>query len=89
MVRKMLSAGMLLRVVVVRTVFLRRVLRLLVTADFPSSSILVSLMMEALRSSQTSVLTGATRRNTPQEGILHSPSGESLNSYTALTGWSL
>jgi hypothetical protein len=39
------------------------VLRLLVTADVRSSPILVTLMMEALRSSETSVLTRATRRN--------------------------
>jgi hypothetical protein len=42
-------------------VFLRSVRRLLVTASvFPSSPILVTLMKEALRSSETSVLTRAT-----------------------------
>jgi hypothetical protein len=42
-------------------VLIRRVRRLLVTANVaPSSPILVTLMMEALRSSETSVLTGAT-----------------------------
>jgi hypothetical protein len=52
---------------------LRSVLRLLVTADVvPSTLILVTLMMEAIRSSETSVLTRATRRNMPKEGILHS-----------------
>jgi hypothetical protein len=46
--------------------FLRSVLRLLVTAnDALSSPILVTLMMEALRSSETSVLTKTTRRNIP------------------------
>jgi hypothetical protein len=43
---------------------LRSVRRLLVTASVvPSSPILVTLMKEALSPSETSVLTGATRRN--------------------------
>jgi hypothetical protein len=37
----------------------------------PSSPILVTLMMEAIRSSETSVLTGATQRYVPEDGILH------------------
>jgi hypothetical protein len=50
---------------------------------------LVTLMMEALDSNETSVLTRATRRNKPEDGILHSDSRENLKSYIALTGWTL
>jgi hypothetical protein len=45
--------------------------------------------MEALRSSETSVLTRATRRNIPEDAILHSHRRENLKSYLILTGWSL
>jgi hypothetical protein len=55
----------------------------------PSSLILVTLMMEAPSSLETSVLTTATRRIILEDGILHSLRRENLKSYIALTGWFL
>jgi hypothetical protein len=82
----MVSSAMIHRVALVRTDvseelsastirvtrILRRVRRLLVTANVvPSSPILVTLIMEARSSSETSVLVRATWHNIPEDAILH------------------
>jgi hypothetical protein len=51
----------------------------------PSSPILVTLMKEALHFSETSVLTRTTRRNIPEDDILHSHCRENLKSYIKWT----
>jgi hypothetical protein len=71
-------------------VFLRSVRRLLLTANVvPSSPILVTLMMETILSSETLLLTRATRRNIPEDDILYSHRLQNLKSYIALTGWTM
>jgi hypothetical protein len=87
----MASSGMLRHVALVRTnvseelsVSFIGVTRFgeLVTASFvPSSQIVVTLMTEALGSSETSVITRATRRNIQEDAILHNQRREYLKSY--------
>jgi hypothetical protein len=94
------SSGMLRRVALVRTdtseelsasvIRVTRIGELGTTANVvPSWLILFTLMMEAIRSSETSVLTRAIQCNIPEDDIFHSHSRENLKSYIALTGWTL
>jgi hypothetical protein len=71
----MQSSGMLRFVALVRTDVSeeRSATQRAVTANVRTSPILVPLMMEALRSSETSVLIRATRCNIPEDGILYLP----------------
>jgi hypothetical protein len=55
----------------------------LVANIVPSSSILVTLNMEALRSSKTSLVTRVTWRNIPEDSILLSQNCENLKSYVS------
>jgi hypothetical protein len=79
------SSGLLRRVAFVRTEFFEgtyRMHRLLLIANVVlSSPILVTLMMQAIRSYETSVLARVTRRNIPEYGILHSHHRENPESY--------
>jgi hypothetical protein len=88
---RMLSSVMLRSVAPVRTdvseeriasiIKVIRIDELGTTLAVTSSPILVTLMMEAIRSSETSVLTRVKRRNIPDDGILHSHTRENLKSY--------
>jgi hypothetical protein len=77
--------GMLTMLVVTNNqAMLCSVLPLLVTANIPSSPILVTLMMEPIHSSETLVLSRATWCNIQEDGILYSHCCENLKSYIKL-----
>jgi hypothetical protein len=62
-------------------VFLPSVLQLMVTAIFPISLVVFTLMMDAIRSSEISVLTRVTWHHMPEDGIPRSQRCENLKSY--------
>jgi hypothetical protein len=89
----MSSCGMLRRVFLVRTdvseelsTSIIRVTGIgeLVTANVTSSPIPVTLMMDALSSTETAALTRTTRYNFPEGAILHSHRRDNLKSLSTL-----
>jgi hypothetical protein len=77
----MVSSGLLRRVALVRTDVSEEPGASFASCVVPSSPIFVTLMKEASGSSERSVLTRATRRNNPEDTILHSHRRENLKSY--------
>jgi hypothetical protein len=64
--------------------------QLLITANVvPSSLMFLTLMIEAICSSETSLHTRATRRQILEDGMLHNHRREILKSCGELTGWAL
>jgi hypothetical protein len=64
------------------------VTKLLVIANVVPS-LLILFILKVKRSSETSVLTTATRRHFLEDGILHSRRRENRKPYIVLTGWAL
>jgi hypothetical protein len=78
----MASSGKLRRLALVRTDVSEELSASIIRVKRMDEPILVTLMKEALSSSETSVLARVTRRNTPENAILHSHRRENLKSYT-------
>jgi hypothetical protein len=86
--RRMASSGMLRRVALVRSDVSEELSASIIRVTrigelVPSSQILVTLM-EALSSSESSVLTRATRPSISEDAILHSHRRENLKSYKSM-----
>jgi hypothetical protein len=66
------------------------VIQLVVTVNVvPILLILSTLMIEEIRSSETSVFRRSTLRHIQENGIIHCHRHENLKSYVELTGWVL
>jgi hypothetical protein len=80
-----LSSGMLRRVALVRTDVTEErsssIIRVIGIGEVGTTLAVTSNRHTLLRSSETSVLTRATRRNIPEDGILRSYRCENLKSY--------
>jgi hypothetical protein len=76
----MASSAMLRRVNLVKTD---------VSEERSAFFIRVTRIVELDATKKYKVLTRATRRNIPEDAILHSHRRENLKSYIALTGWTL
>jgi hypothetical protein len=72
---------MLRRVTVVRIEVSEEFIASIIMVIGSCQPILVTLMMETISSSETSILTRATQRNIPEDAILHSHRRENLKSY--------
>jgi hypothetical protein len=83
------SSVTLRRMALVRTDISEESITTLIVNVVPSSPILVTLMMEAMSSFESSVLTRVARRNITEDGILQSYRRENLKYHIALTGWAL
>jgi hypothetical protein len=77
------SFGMLRRVVLVENGVSEErttIVKVASIGDVPSSTIVILMMMEVIRSSETSALARAARRNMPEDGIIHSHRRKNLKS---------
>jgi hypothetical protein len=83
------SSGMVRHVTFVRRDVSEERIGSIITVTRLAEPILVTLLMKAILSSETSVLTRTTRHKITEDGILHTHIRENLKSYIKLTGWAL